>query len=99
MIKGLAELEYLEGVAQKLVYIPVVTREDHSGALRGRITTLIENGELEKAAGLELSTEHSRILICGNPEMVDDTRAVLKARDFQLALTRRPGQIAVENYW
>ncbi len=99
MIKGLAELEYLEGVAQKLIYIPVVTREDHPGALRGRITTLIESGELEKAAGLELSTEHSRILICGNPEMVDDTRAVLKARDFQLALTRRPGQIAVENYW
>lgn len=99
MIKGLAELEYLEGVAQKLIYIPVVTREDHPGALRGRITTLIENGELEKAAGLELSTEHSRILICGNPEMVDDTRAVLKARDFLLALTRRPGQVAVENYW
>ena len=72
---------------------------DSPGALRGRITTLIENGELERAAGVDFSPEHSRILICGNPEMVDDTRQLLKTRDLQLALSRRPGQVAVENYW
>ncbi len=31
--------------------------------------------------------------------MVDDTRQLLKTRDLQLALSRRPGQVAVENYW
>lgn len=64
-----------------------------------RITTLIENGGLEKAAGLELSPEHSRVMLCGNPEMIDETRKVLKARDLQLSLSKRPGQVAVENYW
>ncbi|MFZ6048126.1 ferredoxin--NADP reductase [Pseudomonas sp. CR3202] len=99
LIHSLKDLEYLEGAADKLLYIPVVTREEVPGALHGRITTLIENGELERAAGLALSPEHSRVMLCGNPQMIDDTRAVLKARDMHLSLSRRPGQVAVENYW
>ncbi|QEY61261.1 ferredoxin--NADP reductase [Metapseudomonas lalkuanensis] len=99
LIDDLKNRDYLEGVADKLLYIPVVTREEVPGALHGRITTLIENGELERAAGLELTPEHSRVMLCGNPQMIDDTRAVLKKRDMNLSLTRRPGQVAVENYW
>jgi ferredoxin--NADP+ reductase len=98
-IAGLEQRDYLAEFAGKLQFIPVVTREQHPGALNARITTLIENGELEKAAGLELSTEHSRIMLCGNPDMIDETRKVLKARDLQLSLSKRPGQVAVENYW
>ena len=98
-IAGLEQREYLAEHAGKLQFIPVVTRERHPGALSQRITTLIENGELEKAAGLELSPEHSRIMLCGNPEMIDETRKVLKARDLQLSLSKRPGQVAVETYW
>ena len=99
LIADLPRREYLEGLGDKLTYLPVVTREQVPGALHGRITQLIETGELERAAGLALSPEHSRIMLCGNPQMIEDTRAVLKTRDLQLALTRRPGQVAVENYW
>jgi len=99
LIADLPRREYLEGLGDKLAYVPVVTREQVPGALHGRITQLIETGELERAAGLALSPEHSRIMLCGNPQMIEDTRAVLKTRDLQLALTRRPGQVAVENYW
>ncbi|CRM08469.1 Ferredoxin--NADP reductase [Pseudomonas sp. 31 R 17] len=99
LIKDLGEREYLAEYAHKLIYIPIVTRERHTGALNGRITTLIENGELERAAGIALTAQHSRVLICGNPQMVDDTRQLLKQRDMQLSLSRRPGQVAVENYW
>lgn len=98
-IAGLEQRDYLAEFAGKLQFIPVVTREQYPGALNARITTLIENGELEKAAGLELSPEHSRIMLCGNPQMIDETRKVLKARDLQLSLSKRPGQVAVENYW
>jgi len=98
-IAGLQQRDYLAEFAGKLQFIPVVTREQHPGALNARITTLIENGELERAAGLELSPEHSRIMLCGNPQMIDETRKVLKARDLQLSLSKRPGQVAVENYW
>ncbi|MNP09538.1 Ferredoxin--NADP reductase [compost metagenome] len=77
----------------------MVTREPHPGALNERITTLIESGELERAAGLALTPEHSRVMLCGNPQMIDDTRQVLKQRGLNLSLSRRPGQVAVENYW
>ncbi|HCG39171.1 ferredoxin--NADP reductase [Stutzerimonas kunmingensis] len=99
LIAELPQRDYLEGLGSKLLYLPVVTREQIPGALHGRITTLIENGELERAADLQLAPEHSRIMLCGNPQMIEDTRAVLKARDLNLAMTRRPGQVAVENYW
>jgi ferredoxin--NADP+ reductase len=38
-------------------------------------------------------------MLCGNPQMIDDTRALLKQRQMRLSLSRKPGQVAVENYW
>ncbi|RON58115.1 ferredoxin--NADP reductase [Pseudomonas frederiksbergensis] len=99
LIAGLAQRDYLAEHAHKLQFIPTVTREQVPGVLSGRITTLIENGELERAAGVALTPEHSRVMICGNPQMIDDTRKLLKLRDMNLSLSRRPGQVAVENYW
>jgi ferredoxin/flavodoxin---NADP+ reductase len=99
LIRQLTQRDYLAEHAHKLQFIPTVTREQAGGALNGRITTLIETGELERAAGLELTAEHSRVMLCGNPQMIDDTRALLKARGLRLSLSRKPGQVAVENYW
>ena len=99
LIRELPQRDYLEGLGRKLTYLPVVTREQVPGALNGRITQLIESGELERVADLQLTPEHSRIMLCGNPQMIEDTRQLLKTRDLNLALTRRPGQVAVENYW
>jgi ferredoxin--NADP+ reductase len=99
LIAGLSERDYLAEYAGKLLFLPTVTREHHPGAMAGRITQLIENGELEKAAGMALTPEHSRVMLCGNPQMIDDTRLLLKQRDMQLSLSRKPAQVAVENYW
>lgn len=91
LLAELPQREYLAEFAHKLQFISTVTREQHPGSLNGRITQLIENGELERAAGVELSPEHSRVMLCGNPQMIDDTRALLKQRGMSLSLTRRPG--------
>lgn len=99
LIAGLEQRDYLAEHAGKLRFIPAVSREAWPGALQGRITDLIRNGELERAAGAQLTPEHSRVMICGNPEMVDETRALLKARGMNLSLSRRPGAVAVETYW
>ncbi|MGB4073908.1 ferredoxin--NADP reductase [Pseudomonas sp.] len=99
LIQGLMQQEHLQEYAERFVYLPLVTREQAAGCLHGRITTLLSNGELERAAGLSLEPARSRLMICGNPQMIDDTRSLLKQRDLQLSLTRRPGQVAVENYW
>lgn len=99
LIHGLMQQAHLAEYADKFVYLPLVTREPVPGCLHGRITALLDNGELERAAGVSLDPAHSRLMICGNPQMIDDTRARLKERGLQLSLSRRPGQVAVENYW
>ncbi|MDO6644451.1 ferredoxin--NADP reductase [Acinetobacter guillouiae] len=78
-------------------FIPIVTR-DPNAALHDRLPILIENGALEKAADLKFNADTTHVMLCGNPQMVDDTKAALKARG--LTMNRRgEGNIAVENYW
>ncbi len=98
-IRSFAGHNLLHDAPAELRYIQVVTREDVPGALNARVTTLIENGELERAAGLPLSQERARIMICGNPEMVEDTRELLLARGFSLSRRGQPGHLALENLW
>ena len=90
---------YGELVKDKLQYIKILTRDDKGGDLYGRITTLIENGELEKFANVPLTIEYSRIMICGNPQMVDDTRKLLATKGLTVSKRSKPGNMAVENYW
>ncbi|WP_426143507.1 ferredoxin--NADP reductase [Pseudomonas sp. DWP3-1-2] len=99
LITTLIQRDYLAEYAEKFLFLPTVTREHPPGVLHGRITHLLESGDLEKAAALDMTAEHSRVMLCGNPQMVEDTRALLKARNLQLSLSRRPGQVAVETYW
>src|SRR5690606_33708797 len=78
LIAELPQREYLEGLGHKLTYWPRVTREQVPGAVIGRSSRLVEDGELERAAGRILPPEHSRVMLCGSPQMVEDTRQVLK---------------------
>lgn len=80
-------------------YIPVVSREDCTDLLRGRIPLLLDHGLLEEAAELSLSPEWSQTMICGNPAMVKDTLHALQQKGLKKNLRREPGQITMENYW
>ncbi|WP_116475044.1 ferredoxin--NADP reductase [Zobellella maritima] len=80
-------------------YLPFVTREQFEGAGQGRITHAIKDGSLEARAGVSFSAEHSRVMLCGNPQMVHDTITELKAKGLTKHLRRKPGQILMENYW
>lgn len=84
---------------QQFCYTPFVSREKHGGALGGRIPAAIESASLEANAGIKISPEQSQVMICGNPAMVKDTTAVLKARGLEKNRRRTPGHISVENYW
>jgi ferredoxin--NADP+ reductase len=99
LITQLMQRDYLQAHAQQLVYLPLLTRELRPGTLHGRVTSLLQAGELERAAGFSLEAQGGRVMICGNPQMIDDCRNLLKLRDMQLSLNRRPAQVAVENYW
>lgn len=70
-----------EMVRGKLVYYPTVTREEFQTV--GRITTLMENGELCKDVGLPpLNPETDRAMICGSPSMLADIRGILDSMGF-----------------
>lgn len=98
-VEGLAVHEYLGEFAHKLTYVPVVTREQVPDTLAGRIPALLTDGSLEARAGLTLDPARSRIMICGNPEMVDDTRAWFTTRGYAVSRRGHPGHLAVENLW
>jgi ferredoxin/flavodoxin---NADP+ reductase len=93
--------------AARLLYVQAITRDDVEPpdaadapiVFGERITDLIANGALEHALRLPIDEARSRIMICGNPEMVADTRAILTARGLTVSRRGAPGHLAVENYW
>ena len=100
------ELAYSEEIAAlvqkgggRLVYIPFVSREDTSFAVRGRIPAALKSGAMQEKTGLAVSPEESQFMICGNPQMVKDTAAVLGEFGLERNRRRKPGNITMENYW
>ena len=99
-IHSFKENELFAEHARKLKYVQVITREQvERSTLNERITNLLANGELEAHVGLPISQERSRVMICGNPDMVQETRQLLTERGLTLSLRGKPGNLAVENYW
>ena len=41
----------------------------------------------------------SRIMVCGNPQMISKLRGIFTAKGFHTNRRAAPGQIAFENYW
>lgn len=80
--KELPSNEFLgDEVKEKLVYYPTVTREEFRN--KGRITTLMESGQLNQDIGLPpLNSETDRAMICGSPSMLADVRSILDAKGF-----------------
>lgn len=105
------ELAYVERIHQleadfgslvdnpaKLTFVPIVTREKVEGALNERLPALLLSGKLQDKVGQPLDANSTHIMLCGNPEMVEDTKETLKS--LGLTMNRRgEGNIAVENYW
>jgi ferredoxin--NADP+ reductase len=82
-------------VRNQLIYYPTVTRDPFKN--RGRITDLIMSGKLFADAGLApLQPAHDRVMICGSPALVHDTRALLAGKGFAEGNHGEPGQFVVE---
>lgn len=107
-IEELAYVEKIESLQEdfgslvdnpaKLIFIPIVTREPVEGALTERLPKLLLDGTLQERAGIALDVDSTHVMLCGNPDMVEDTKEALKT--LGLVMNRRgEGNIAVENYW
>jgi ferredoxin--NADP+ reductase len=67
--------------------------------IAGRMTHAWDTGALEKAAGAAITANASRVMLCGNPQMIEDMRARLHARGMRPCRRMVPGQFLTENYW
>jgi len=96
LTQSLPQHEFLgEMVSKQLRYYPTVTREAYVHT--GRITGLIENGQLFTDLGVPaLDCEQDRIMICGSPAMLRDLKTMLEARGFNEGNTTRPGDFVIE---
>jgi ferredoxin/flavodoxin---NADP+ reductase len=80
---------------ERLKLFTSVTREDYP--VQGRITTLIENGELFKHLGLPpLDPAIDRGMICGSMAMLKDTKALLEAKGLNEGANNKPAEFVVE---
>jgi ferredoxin/flavodoxin---NADP+ reductase len=96
-IEELKTHEYLgDLVRDKLHYYPTVTREPHAN--HGRLTTLLDSGRLCRDLHLPtLDPAFDRVMVCGSPAMLEDTRALLDGRGFVISPhIGEPGDYVIE---
>lgn len=91
--------EHQEAHGGRLVFVPVISRALAIHGFQGRITQALESGKLEELAGVEMSPETSAVMMCGNPQMLDDVEALLNARGMRKHKRNEPGHYVVERYW
>lgn len=96
ILEDLPKNEWLgEQVRSKLLYYPTVTREKFRN--QGRIPTLLETGQLPKSIGLApVSMAADRFMLCGSPEMLHDTRALLDKLGLTEGNMSRSGHYVIE---
>lgn len=81
----------------KLRFVPITTRENDGAHLHFRLPESLNNGTLKKAFDLPFTQERSRFMLCGNPDMVQDTFQALLNQGFNMHRNKMPGHILMEN--
>jgi len=84
-----------EGFGDKIQYYPTTTREE--SPKMGRITTLIENGELFKDLGVPpLNPETDRAMVCGSLGFNLDIKDLLEKAGLKEGANSDPQQFVIE---
>jgi len=94
--KDLHQHEWLgDMVANQLAYFPTVTREPFKN--QGRIPSLIKSDAFFEELGVPApDVENDRFMLCGSPEMLRETQAVLDESGFSEGNMSQPGHYVIE---
>jgi ferredoxin--NADP+ reductase len=94
--KELPEDEFIgEAVRNQLLYYPTVTREPYRN--RGRLTDLIRSGQLFADLSLPpFDLAEDRMMLCGSPEMLSESKALLLERGFTEGSQSTSGHFVIE---
>jgi ferredoxin/flavodoxin---NADP+ reductase len=97
-----AELESLARIRPNFTYIPSITRPEQDPHFRGqtgRIQSLLEQGVVERLAGVRLDPAETDVFLCGNPDMIGQVKALIQSRGFTTDHGKQSGTVHVEEYW
>lgn len=83
---------------EQFSFVSCVTGEDAAGCLAGRIPATIAGGELESAVGVDITAEHSHVMLCGHSGMISDVVDLLAERGMRRHRRQEPGHISTEKY-
>jgi len=98
-VRTIKELAYQDEIqtltSGQLVYVPTITREPYETSGRG--SDLFRSGELSAMLALpEPDPECDRVMVCGNPHMLDDMIGHLESRGWTMTSHNAMGNFAVE---
>ena len=82
----------------KFKYVKTVTREEKEGCLNMRIPAGLDSKMIQESANLEINQD-SQIMICGNPDMINETVELLGKQGLERNRRSKPGNITLEKYW
>ena len=96
--KDIFEDELIGELAQgRLTYYPTVTREPFER--QGRLTQLIESGQIFKDLGLDqtkFNRETDRVMLCGSMEMIKDMAHLCESHGLIEGSNAEPGDFVLE---
>lgn len=80
---------------QKLIHVTSVTREDYK--MQGRITDLIQSGDLFTSIGMQpFDPKTDRAMICGSTAMIEDTKTLLEQAGLNEGANNNPSEFVIE---
>jgi ferredoxin--NADP+ reductase len=101
-VEELAYRDLIDAIAQQrgdqFCFAPIVTREKLDGALKRRVPTIMQDGSLERFAGVEINADNSHVMMCGSSDMITDVSEALLARGMKKHRRRDPGHFTTEKY-
>ncbi len=87
----------------RLLLVSCISQQAQDGPeqmqIGSRITGAWDDGKLEAMTSLAITPERSRVMLCGNPQMIEDMRGRLHQRGLVPCRKLVPGQFLTENYW
>jgi ferredoxin--NADP+ reductase len=96
-----AELDERARLDPLFAYVPLLSRETDEAepAMRGRVQAALEPETFLTCAGFALDPSTCHVLLCGNPAMIQDVRALLEVRGFSSDSGLLHGNVHCERYW
>lgn len=106
-VRYFSDLKYLNLIKKikkiykkKLIVIITITREKIKNFYYGRIQKLLLNNKIEHEISIKMNQKNSNVMLCGNPNMVNDLFKILvQEKNMTRNLRSNPGNITRENYW